>query len=655
MEAHTPLVFSAALRFSGGDVHLAQDIAQTTFISLAQQARHLSPDIILSAWLYRHACLTARHSLRADGRRRVRESAAALMNEPAHDPWPAIAPVLDDAMAALSGSDRTALVLRYFENQDLRTVGHTLGLSDDAAQKRVARALERLRSLLTRRGAVISTAALATVLGNEAASAAIPPGLAATLSVTALTAAPAAATAAATGLSWKTLTLHSLYFMKIKQAAITLGMVLAALIPMGMQYHNNSGARSRVAALTTSVESMRSAVGPASDGIARSGGRATPASGSSGTAAEDGIDLAAWAELLGKGEPGSASEMAKMFAILKTLKSLDLDSLEGLILAAEQMDLPATKRRRLIGTLLDQLSQRSLGAAVPLYVRMAGSTTDADGIQLTHHSGYVLGRWMAADPEAAEAWFAKAKANGEFETKSISSLGKENSLETVLQQQRIAGLLKSRPETAEKKLKSMPPGEAARVLNAAGNSADPALITRLAKLLPAAHQPQAFGAAVRRLASTDPAAAASLAKSIDVSDREKRGLLVDGALSMADQYNGGRPDWKKLGNQTAWLRQEAPQGHPEKAIGAFLGSLGNYDVPKTMEAFRQEIAGQTPPNPVLTGAFARALGMNGPAAYKEAITLAEGMPAGEERDRAFRELKTLPWANPAPPTSSSKP
>lgn len=198
VEAHTPLVFSAAVRFSGGDVHLAQDIAQTTFISLAQQARHLSPDIILSAWLYRHACLTARHSLRADARRRARESAAALMNEPAHDPWPAIAPVLDDAMAALSGSDRAALVLRYFENQDLRTAGHTLGLSDDAAQKRVARALERLRGLLTRRGAVI-----------------------------------------------------------------TLGIVLAALIPIGMQYHANSGARSRVAALTTSVEAMRSAVGPA--------------------------------------------------------------------------------------------------------------------------------------------------------------------------------------------------------------------------------------------------------------------------------------------------------------------------------------------------------------------------------------------------------
>ncbi len=86
--------------------------------------------------------------------------------------WKQIEPHLDDAMEKLSETDRSALVLRYLENKSLREVGSALGTNEDAAQKRVARALEKLRAVFTRRKIGVSSAALAgamSAFGIEAA------------------------------------------------------------------------------------------------------------------------------------------------------------------------------------------------------------------------------------------------------------------------------------------------------------------------------------------------------------------------------------------------------------------------------------------------------------------------------------------------------
>jgi hypothetical protein len=94
--------------------------------------------------------------------------------------------MLDDALDHLEPEDRDAIVLRYLEHCDLRRVGLALGTSDDTAQKRVARALEKLRSLLTRRGV---TMASVTALGSTleaGVTAATPAELAASVSTTAL-------------------------------------------------------------------------------------------------------------------------------------------------------------------------------------------------------------------------------------------------------------------------------------------------------------------------------------------------------------------------------------------------------------------------------------------------------------------------------------
>ena len=99
--------------------------------------------------------------------------------------WDQVQPVLDEAMADLSDEDRDALLLRYFKNHDFRAIGSTLGVSDDAAQKRVTRALERLRTHLTSRGVTTTALALSTALAANAVPLA-PAGLAAALSTSAL-------------------------------------------------------------------------------------------------------------------------------------------------------------------------------------------------------------------------------------------------------------------------------------------------------------------------------------------------------------------------------------------------------------------------------------------------------------------------------------
>src|ERR1035437_2557642 len=153
---HLNLVYSAALR-QVRSPQLAEEVAQSVFTDLSRNAAKLKPDTILTAWLYQVTRRTAIDVVRKEARRQLREQIATEMNamNATTADWTNIQPLLDDAMSALDDTDRAAVLLRYFENKSLREVGATLGTSDDAAQKRVSRAVERLREFFAKRGITV--------------------------------------------------------------------------------------------------------------------------------------------------------------------------------------------------------------------------------------------------------------------------------------------------------------------------------------------------------------------------------------------------------------------------------------------------------------------------------------------------------------------
>jgi RNA polymerase sigma factor (sigma-70 family) len=170
---HINLVHSAAFR-QVRDYQLAEDVVQCVFAELARSAPRLRQDTILPAWLYQVTRRTAIDVIRRESSRQVREKIAAemhLMNHQSTD-WAEVAPLLDEAMHRLDQKDRTAVLLRYFENQDLRAVGLALGISDDAAQKRLSRAIERLRQFFNQRGVKLTASSLVLLLSAHAVQAA---------------------------------------------------------------------------------------------------------------------------------------------------------------------------------------------------------------------------------------------------------------------------------------------------------------------------------------------------------------------------------------------------------------------------------------------------------------------------------------------------
>jgi len=168
---HFNLVYGTALRLTNRDASLAEDVAQTVFADLARKAGLLSRNIQLTGWLYQAARFAAAKAVRSERRRRAREQEAFAMHDPAPEPppeWERLHSLLDAAIGKLNTKDRDAVLLHYFEQRSFRAVGAALGLSDDAAQKRVGRALDKLRTLLRRGGGATSVSSLSNYLQTVA-------------------------------------------------------------------------------------------------------------------------------------------------------------------------------------------------------------------------------------------------------------------------------------------------------------------------------------------------------------------------------------------------------------------------------------------------------------------------------------------------------
>ena len=246
---HVDLVYATALR-QVGDPGMAEEITQNVFVALARKAPRFVGVETLAGWLHRAAILEAKTTIRSELRRRRREDAAAqsaeLRNEGAN-PMELLVPLLDEGLLQLNDTDRLALVLRFLEEKSLREVGELLGVEEEAARKRVSRALERLSEFFRRRGFLLPVASAALLFAHAASAA--PVGLAAT----------ASAAGVATG-SFTTFNLWLAKLMTLTKTQTAAACLLLAATPLTMQWRAQGRVESELITARDQIDQARSEV-----------------------------------------------------------------------------------------------------------------------------------------------------------------------------------------------------------------------------------------------------------------------------------------------------------------------------------------------------------------------------------------------------------
>jgi len=175
VQRHGPMVLGVCRRMLQHEQD-AEDAFQAVFCVLARKAGAIRRGAAVGAWLYAVACRTARKAKTLQVRRRMRESELPDVPAPDRTPelqWRDLWPILDEEVNRLPERYRRPFVLCYLEGKTNHEAAAELRCPPGTVFSRLLRARERLRTRLSRRGVILSAAALAGVLGNQISAATV--------------------------------------------------------------------------------------------------------------------------------------------------------------------------------------------------------------------------------------------------------------------------------------------------------------------------------------------------------------------------------------------------------------------------------------------------------------------------------------------------
>jgi RNA polymerase sigma-70 factor (ECF subfamily) len=180
---HGPGMFRTALLITG-DRATAEDACQEAFLQIKAAIGRFHPrgddhEAAACAWVMRIAANSALQLARSRRRRSHHEQQArahaAALKQSQPSPDAVLNAALRSELEGLPDEHRLPLMLHYFSGLDYDTIAKEVGCSVGGARMRVHRAIERLRSRLTRAGCALTAGAIVARLG--AAESAVAPSL----------------------------------------------------------------------------------------------------------------------------------------------------------------------------------------------------------------------------------------------------------------------------------------------------------------------------------------------------------------------------------------------------------------------------------------------------------------------------------------------